>query len=73
LFIDSFEDEHKKAIAMQSIEEMVAKIFATRRITRTDQMTLMTMFTQGGISANDEMLINQIYEALNQGRLRVVE
>jgi hypothetical protein len=60
-------------MAMQSIEEMVAKIFATRRITRTDQMKLMTMFTQGGISANDEMLINQIYEALNQGRLRVVE
>ena len=58
---------------MQSIEEMVAKIFATRRISRTDQNILMTMFAQGNISAHDELLINQIYEALSQGRLKVVE
>lgn len=58
---------------MQSIEEMVTKILATRRISRTDQNLLMTLFSQGNISANDEMLINQIYEALHQGRLRVVE
>jgi hypothetical protein len=58
---------------MQSIEEMVSKILATRRISRTDQHVLMTLFSQGNISANDEMLINQIYDALNQGRLRVVE
>lgn len=58
---------------MQPIEEMVSKIFATRRITRNDQYRLMTLFSQGNISAHDEMLINQIYEALHQGRLRVVE
>jgi len=57
----------------QSIEEMVSKIFATRRITRSDQHVLMTMFSRGNISATDEVLINQIYEALNQGRVRVVE
>ncbi|MEL6138677.1 MAG: hypothetical protein AAFQ61_06345 [Cyanobacteria bacterium J06626_23] len=57
----------------QSIEEMVSKIFATRRITRSDQHVLMTMFSRGNISATDETLINQIYEALNQGRVRVVE
>jgi hypothetical protein len=58
---------------MQSIEEMVSKIFASRRITRNDQHLLMTLFSQGNISAQEEMLIHQIHEALNQGRLRVVE
>ncbi|MBE9078149.1 hypothetical protein IQ241_12750 [Romeria aff. gracilis LEGE 07310] len=56
-----------------SVEEMVAKIFATRRITRHDQSILMTLLTQGRISSQEETLINQIYEALSQGRLRVVE
>lgn len=60
-------------MAIQSVEEMVAKIFATRRITRADQSVLMAMFSGNNISANDKMLINQIYDALNQGRLRVVE
>lgn len=60
-------------MAIQSVEEMVAKIFATRRITRVDQIVLMEMFAGSNISANDKMLINQIYDALNQGRLRVVE
>ncbi|MEM7064088.1 MAG: hypothetical protein AAF572_13100 [Cyanobacteria bacterium P01_B01_bin.77] len=60
-------------MAIQSVEEMVAKIFATRRITRVDQIILMEMFAGNNISANDQMLINQIYDALNQGRLRVVE
>ena len=60
-------------VDMLSIEEMVAKIFATRRITRTDQHILMSMFADGNISANDQMLINRIYDALNQGRLKVVE
>jgi len=58
---------------MPSIEERVAKIFAARQITRTDQAYLMSVFASGKISAADEALINKIYEALNAGRLRVVE
>jgi hypothetical protein len=58
---------------MPSIEESVAKIFATRQITRTDQAFLMSVFASGKISATDEALINKIYEALNAGRLRVVD
>ena len=61
------------SMAIQSVEDMVAKIFATRRITRADQSVLMAMFAGNNISASDKMLINQIYDALNQGRLRVVE
>ena len=58
---------------MPSIKERVDKIFATRRITRTDQAFLMSVFASGDISAADEALINKIYDALSAGRLRVVE
>ncbi|MEL6472189.1 MAG: hypothetical protein AAFP20_08650 [Cyanobacteria bacterium J06614_10] len=58
---------------MSSVEERVAKIFATRRITRKDQAFLMSVFAGGKISPADEALINKIYEALNAGQLRVVE
>jgi hypothetical protein len=58
---------------MPSIEKRVAQIFATRQITRTDQDFLMAVFASGKISTTDEALINKIYEALNAGRLRVVE
>lgn len=33
----------------------------------------MSVFASGKISVADEALINKIYEALNAGRLRVVE
>ena len=58
---------------MSAIEKRVSKIFETRRITRKDQAFLMAVFASGKISAEDEALINQKYEALNTGRLRVVE
>ncbi|MEO0770417.1 MAG: hypothetical protein AAFY72_13485 [Cyanobacteria bacterium J06649_4] len=58
---------------MPSVEERVSKIFSTRRITRKDQAFLMSVFASGKISADDEALINKIYEALNAGRLRVVD
>lgn len=55
------------------IEIRVAQIFATRQITRPDQDFLMAVFASGRISTADEALINKLYEALNAGRLRVVE
>ncbi|MEM9091312.1 MAG: hypothetical protein AAGC93_21555 [Cyanobacteria bacterium P01_F01_bin.53] len=58
---------------MPSIEDRVAKIFATRQITRNDQSFLMSVFASGRISPDDEALINKIYEALSAGLLRVVE
>lgn len=58
---------------MHSIDKTIDKIFATRRITRYDQRLLMTLFSQGDLSDSDKALINRIYEALTQGRLRVVE
>ncbi|WP_008317860.1 hypothetical protein [Leptolyngbya sp. PCC 6406] len=56
-----------------TIEATITKILESRRITRIDQKTLMIQFSQTTLSTNDRELINQIYEALNQGRLRVVD
>ena len=58
---------------MSSIEKRVSKIMETRKITKKDQAFLMAVFASGKISAEDEVLINKIYEALNTGRLRVVD
>lgn len=58
---------------MTSLEKAIEKIFATRRITRRDQHMLMSLFSQKDINASDSDLINQVYEALSQGRLRVVD
>ena len=33
----------------------------------------MSVFASGKISADDEALINKIYDALNAGQLRVVD
>lgn len=58
---------------MLTVEKMIEKIFSTRRITRQDQQELMSMLSQGTLTSSDRDLINRVYEALNQGRLRVVD
>jgi len=58
---------------MVNLETTIEKIFATRRITRNDQQLLMCLFSQGNLSSTDKDLLDQVYEALNQGRLRVVD
>lgn len=58
---------------MINLETTIDKIFTTRRITRKDQQLLMCLFSQGTLSPNDRDLLDRVYEALNQGRLRVVD
>lgn len=48
-------------------------MFATRRLTRRDQQMIMAMFSKRDLSPTDAALINRVYEALSQGRLRVVD
>ena len=48
-------------------------MFAARRLTRNDQQQLMAMFSQRDLSPKDAALINRVYDALSQGRLRVVD
>jgi hypothetical protein len=55
------------------IEQTIDRIFAARRLTRNDQQLLMAMFSQRNLTPGDAALINRVYEALSQGRLRVVD
>lgn len=58
---------------MSNLEQTIERMFAARRLTRNDQQQLMTMFSQRDLSPKDAALINRVYEALSQGRLRVVD
>jgi hypothetical protein len=58
---------------MVNLETTIEKIFATRRITRSDQRLLMCLFSQENLTSTDKDLLDQVYEALHQGRLRVVD
>jgi hypothetical protein len=55
------------------IEQVIDKIFASRKLTRNDQQQLMMMFSQSNLDPNDAMQISRVYDALHQGRLRVVD
>ncbi len=58
---------------MSILERTIEELFASRQLTRRDQEKLMSLFSQRDLSANDAMLINRVYDALSQGRLRVVD
>ncbi|HIK45018.1 MAG TPA: hypothetical protein IGR64_09040 [Leptolyngbyaceae cyanobacterium M65_K2018_010] len=58
---------------MTTPEQVIEEIFAKRRLTRRDQQMIMAMFSKRALSAKEADLINRIYEALSQGRLRVVD
>jgi D-arabinose 1-dehydrogenase-like Zn-dependent alcohol dehydrogenase len=58
---------------MSNIEQVIDKIFASRKLTRNDQQQLMMMFSQRNLDPKDADQINRVYEALSQGRLRVVD
>lgn len=58
---------------MNSLEQAIEHILSTRRITRNDQNMLMSMFAKKTLSPQDAVLINRVYEALHQGRVRVVD
>ncbi|MFH7244633.1 MAG: hypothetical protein ACHWZW_17495 [Spirulina sp.] len=58
---------------MSTLERAIEHMFATRRLTRRDQQMIMAMFSKPDLSPNDADLINRVYEALSQGRLRVVD
>ncbi|MBU6229056.1 MAG: hypothetical protein KGQ93_05130 [Cyanobacteria bacterium REEB459] len=58
---------------MSVIEQAIEQMFASRQLTRHDQKLLMTLFSQRDLNAKDAALIDRLYEALSQGRLRVVD
>lgn len=57
-------------IAPSPIEAVVDRIFASRRITRADQMLLMHC---QAISLAEKTLIDRVFEGLKRGLLRVAD
>lgn len=56
------------------IEQMVNKITASGRISRSDQQLFMTtLLSKKIINAKEEAMINKVFELLRAGRLRVVD
>ncbi len=65
--------KQSECLPMTTPEQVIEEIFAKRRLTRRDQQMIMAMFSKRALSAKEADLINRIYEALSQGRLRVVD
>jgi hypothetical protein len=55
-----------------TLEQVVAQILASRRISRLDQRLLMVASSQAALTAQQENLISQVYELLHRGLLKVV-
>ncbi len=56
-----------------TIEQTVEQILTCRKITRNQQRWLISLCFKGSLSYQQDNLINQVYEALRQGLLLVVD
>ncbi|OKH36868.1 hypothetical protein NIES2119_15725 [[Phormidium ambiguum] IAM M-71] len=57
-----------------SVESILERIFAIRQINRTDQHTLMAaLLSKDSLSEKDQRQINQVYEAIQKGIIRIVD
>ncbi len=57
-----------------TVEQMVERITACGKISRADQQQFMSaLLSQKSISQTEQELINQVFERLRSGRLRVVD
>lgn len=57
-----------------NIESILERIFANRRITRQDQNIMMSnLMRQEGLSEKNIMQINQVFDALKRGIIKVVD
>jgi hypothetical protein len=58
----------------QSLKAIVDQIFAERRISRQVQRELMdTLLSQPTLSSQDHAIAQRVFDAIRQGRLRVVD
>jgi len=60
------------ATPQATLEQIVAKILASRRISRIDQRLLMAVSCQTALTTQEENLLKQVYELLHRGLLKVV-
>jgi hypothetical protein len=58
----------------KSLKAIVDQIFADRRISRQIQRELMnTLLSQPTLSNQDRAIAQRVFEAIRQGRLRVID
>ncbi len=57
--------------APTDLEKLIQNIFLTRKITRQDQQMIMSLHSRNQLTAQEQSYINQIHQALFQGRIRV--
>jgi tellurite resistance protein len=58
----------------EALKALIDEIFTKRRITRQVQRELMQiLLSQNDLSHQDQAMANQVFEAIQQGRLRVVD
>ena len=60
------------ATPQATLEEIITKILASRRISRLDQRLLMAASHQSALTTQEENLLKQVYELLHRGLLKVV-
>ena len=58
--------------APTNLEQLIQTIFLTRKITRQDQRLIMNLQSKNQLTAQEHSYINQIHQALFQGRIRVL-
>ncbi|WP_422387047.1 hypothetical protein [Anabaena sphaerica] len=57
-----------------NLEAILKRIFANRRITRQDQQIMMSnLLAKEGLSEDNIMQINQVFDGLKRGLIRVVD
>lgn len=56
-----------------NLTQVIDHIFSTRQISRADQHQLMSLLFDTGLGEQEKQSVNQIYEALSQGRIHVVD
>ena len=58
----------------KNVEAILERIFANRRITRHDQNVMMAkLMSQEGLSEQNIMQINQVFDGLKRGLIKVVD
>ena len=57
-------------LSADSIEQVVARILSSRKITRRDQNSLLNLYT---MTTHERALINRLFDGLRAGLIRVVD
>jgi len=60
-------------LSQLNIEQTLEQILASQRITINEQRWLISVCFKGSLSLQQDCLVNQVYEALRNGLLVVVE